>query len=96
MNNIGDEFHYLFECTFFENERKALLPFGFSYTIFIINLVIFLGIKNLLYQKIINTMSVNNFHINIWKYHILDMDTLIWKRKATYVIESKLFLTSYH
>jgi hypothetical protein len=22
LNNIGDEFHYLFECTFFENERK--------------------------------------------------------------------------
>ena len=27
LNNIGDEFHYLFECTFFENERKKLLPF---------------------------------------------------------------------
>ena len=27
LNNIGDEFHYLFECTFFENERKQLLPF---------------------------------------------------------------------
>ena len=26
LNNIGDEFHYLFECTFFENERKLLLP----------------------------------------------------------------------
>jgi hypothetical protein len=27
LNNIGDEFHYLFECTFFENERTKLLPF---------------------------------------------------------------------
>jgi hypothetical protein len=28
LNNIGDEFHYLFECTFFEHERKKLLvPF---------------------------------------------------------------------
>jgi hypothetical protein len=26
LEHIGDEFHYLFECTYFERERKQLLP----------------------------------------------------------------------
>jgi hypothetical protein len=26
QEHIGDEFHYLFECTYFERERKQLLP----------------------------------------------------------------------
>jgi hypothetical protein len=25
-NTMGDEYHYLFECSFFNNERKSLLP----------------------------------------------------------------------
>lgn len=29
MNNIGDEFHYMFECKFFDDERKRLLPDNF-------------------------------------------------------------------
>ena len=24
--SLGDEFHYLFQCSYFENERKMLLP----------------------------------------------------------------------
>ena len=26
LEHIGDEFHYLFECKYFERERKQLLP----------------------------------------------------------------------
>jgi hypothetical protein len=26
LEHTGDEFHYLFECTYFERERKQLLP----------------------------------------------------------------------
>ena len=27
--NIGDEYHYIMECTYFSNERKILLPSRF-------------------------------------------------------------------
>jgi hypothetical protein len=34
---------------------KVLLPFGFAYIIFLINIIIFLDLKMLLYQNIINS-----------------------------------------
>ena len=30
INQIGDEFHYLFNCDFFENERKMYIPNKYS------------------------------------------------------------------
>ena len=29
MGNLGDEFHYIFECSFFSTERKKLVPHNF-------------------------------------------------------------------
>lgn len=53
---------------------KILLPFGFSYSIFVINIVTFLNIKNLLFQNLINSSLNLFFCVNLWKNLILDYD----------------------
>ena len=55
---------------------KILLPFGFGYSIFIINVIFFLDIKNLIYENIINTSIFLISNCNIWKFFILDFDRL--------------------
>jgi hypothetical protein len=53
---------------------KVLLPFGFGYTIFIINIVFFLDIKSLIYENLVNSSIFLITNIDIWKNLIIDFD----------------------